>query len=130
MASSSRSPGRRTPESCMQALKIASNARPSAALLQAAVAFVITLALWATSLYDVTLPQVTAAFILCWIPWAAYQAWSHGMRERIPLFSLIGVVYWLAYAVPLFWLRHDISLATGRHQLSEDAITRSLYLVI
>ena len=114
----------------MQALKIASNARPSAALLQAAVPFVITLALWATSLYDVTLPQVTAAFILCWIPWAAYQAWSHGMRERIPLFSLIGVVYWLAYAVPLFWLRHDISLATGRHQLSEDAITRSLYLVI
>jgi hypothetical protein len=114
----------------MPVLKIANNAGTSPVLLHTGVPFVITLALWATSLYDVTLPEVIAAFILCWIPWAAYQGWSHGMRERMPLFSLIGVMYWLAYAVPLFWLRHDIGLVTGRHQLSEDAITRSLYLVI
>src|ERR1017187_6589087 len=115
-------------EYCMQALKIANNARTSPVLLYTGVPLIITVALWATSLYDVTLPQVIAAFILCWIPWAAYQEWSHGMRERIPLFVLIGVIYWLAYAVPLFWLRHDIALVTGNHQLPEDAITRSLYL--
>src|ERR1017187_5733813 len=89
----------------MQALKIANNARTSPVLLYAGVPLIITVALWATSLYDVTLLQVIAAFILCWIPWAAYQEWSHGMRDRIPLFCFIGVMYWLAYAVPLFWLR-------------------------
>ena len=114
----------------MQALKIANNAKTSPVLLYAGVPVIITVALWATSLYDVTLPQVIAAFILCWIPWAAYQEWSHGMRDRIPLFVLIGVMYWLAYAVPLFWLRHDIALVTGNHQLPEDAITRSLYLAV
>jgi hypothetical protein len=114
----------------MQVLKIANNAKTSPVLLYTGVPLIITLALWATSLYDVTLPQVVAAFILCWIPWAAYQEWSRGMRERIPLFFLIGVMYWLAYAVPLFWMKHDIGLITGWHQLSEDAITRSLYLVV
>ena len=114
----------------MQALKIANNARTLPVLLYTGVPLIITAALWATSLYDVTLPQVIAAFILCWIPWAAYREWVRGTRERIPLFVLIGVMYWLAYAVPLFWLKHDINLITGRHQLSEDAITQSLYLVI
>lgn len=114
----------------MQALKVANNARTSPVVLYTGVPLIITAALWATSLYDATLPQVIAAFILCWIPWAAYREWVRGTREKIPLFVLIGVGYWLAYAVPLFWLRHDISLVTGRHQLSENAITQSLFLTV
>jgi hypothetical protein len=113
----------------MQAFKIANSARTSP-VLNTVVPFIITVVLWATSLYEVTVPQVIAAFILCWIPWTAYQEWSHGTRDRISLFALIGLMYWLAYAVPLFWLRHDIGLVTGYHQLSEDAITRSLYLSV
>src|ERR1700723_1164770 len=104
------------------------NARSLPVLLYAGGPAIITVALWATSLYDVTLPQVIAAFILCWIPWAAYQQWVRGPREKIPLFVLIGVMYWLAYALPLFWLRHGINLVTGRHQLSDNAVTQSLYL--
>ncbi len=114
----------------MQVLKIANNPRSRPVLLYAGVPLVITAVLWATSLYDVSLPQAIAAFILCWIPWAAYREWVRGTREKIPLFVLIGIMYWMAYAIPLFWLRHDITLVTGRHQLSENAITQSLYLVV
>jgi hypothetical protein len=114
----------------MQVLKIANNARTWPVLLYAGVPLITTAVLWATRLYEVSLPQVIAAFILCWIPWAAYREWVRGTREKIPLFALIGVVYWLAYAVPLFWLKHSISLVTGKHQLSENAITQSLYLVV
>ena len=114
----------------MQVLKIANNARTWPVLLYACVPLIITAVLWATSLYEVSPPQVIAAFLLCWIPWAAYREWVKGTREKIPLFALIGVVYWLAYAVPLFWLKHDIRLVTGKHQLSENAITQSLYLVV
>ncbi len=99
-------------------------------LLYAGVPLIVTAVLWATSLYEVSLPQVIAAFILFWIPWAAYREWVRGAREKIPLFALIGVVYWVAYAVPLFWLKHGISLVTGKHQLTENAITQSLYLVV
>ena len=114
----------------MQAFKIANKASTFPVLLSSGGPLVVTGLLWATSLYDVTLPQIVAAFILCWIPWAAYQEWARGTREKIPLFVLIGAMYWMAYAVPFFWLRHDIGLVTGSHQLSEDAITQALYLVI
>ena len=114
----------------MQVLKIANNAKTSPVLLYTGVPLIITAGLWATSLYDATLPQVIAAFILCWVPWAAYQEWVRGTREKIPLFVLIGVMYWLAYAVPLFWTKHQINQITGMHELSENAITESLYLVV
>jgi len=114
----------------MQGVKVANKASTLPALLYSGGPLVITGLLWATSLYDVTLLQVVAAFILCWIPWAAYQEWSRAAREKIPLFALIGGMYWLAYAVPLFWIKPQIKLITGWHQLSSNAITQSLYLAI
>ena len=99
-------------------------------LLYAGGPLIITFALWSTSFYDTTPPQIIAAFILSWIPWAAYQKWRRGPKEKIPLFALISAMYWIAYVVPLFWTKHEISLITGGHQLSEDSITQSLYLVI
>jgi hypothetical protein len=114
----------------MQVLKIANNTRTRPVLLHAGIPLIITAVLWATSLYEVSLPQVIAAFILSWIPWAAYREWFRGTRETIPLFALISAVYWLAYAVPLFWLKHGMHLVTGKHQISENAITQSLYLVV
>ena len=114
----------------MQALKTGNKVNTSPVLLYAGVPFIITAVLWATSLYDVTLPQVIAAFILCWIPWAAYQRWVREAKETIPLFASIGAMYWMAYAVPLFWTKHQIDLVTGVHRLSENAITQSLYLVV
>ena len=104
----------------MQVLKIANNARTWPVLLYAGVPLIITAVLWATSLYEVSLPQVIAAFILCWIPWAAYREWVKGTREKIPLFALIGVVYWLAYAVPLFWLKHDIRSGHGKTSIIRE----------
>jgi hypothetical protein len=114
----------------MQAFKVAKSARTSPILLYTGVPLLITAALWATSINEITLPQKIAAFVLCWIPWGAYREWSRGTRETIPLFFLVGAMFWLAYAPPLFWLRHDVSLITGGHQLSDDAITRSLYLAV
>jgi hypothetical protein len=91
---------------------------------------IVTLLLWATSLYFTTTPQIAAAFILGAIPWVAYQKWLHGPREKIPLFVLISAMYWIAYVIPLFWTKHEINLVGGGHQLSGDSITGSLCLVV
>ena len=99
-------------------------------LLCAVGPLIVTFVLWATSVYDTTVPQLLAAFILSAIPWVAYQEWRRGPREKIPLFALISAMYWIAYAIPLFWTRHEINLIVGRHQLSDDSITQSLYLVV
>jgi hypothetical protein len=98
--------------------------------LYAGVPLLITGLLWASSRYDLSVTQVLASFLLCWIPWAAYQQWSSGDRDGLPLFALIATMYWLAYALPLFWSDHGIGLVTGFRVLSEDAITESLCLAV
>jgi hypothetical protein len=114
----------------MRVHKIPNAARSSPVFFYAGIPLIVTAALWATSLNDVSLPQIVAVFLLCWIPWTAYKRWSNGTREGIPLLFLVGAVYWAAYALPLFWLRHEINLVTGGHELSEEVITRALYLAV
>ena len=114
----------------MRVFKVPNAARNSPVLFYIGPPLIVTAALWATSLNDVSLPQIVAAFILFWMPWAAYQGWRIGTRTTIPLFCFLGAMYWAAYALPLFWLRHEINLVTGGHELSEEAITRALYLAV
>src|SRR6266704_1398614 len=90
----------------------------------------ITAALWWWTPYEVSFPQVGAAFILAWIPWAFYMKWNHGERREIPLFVLIAGMFWLAYALPLFLSSHNIALVTGKRQLSGVAVTESMYLAV
>src|ERR1700721_1491116 len=104
----------------MRTTERANNASAFHALLYAAGPLIITFVLWETSLYATTTPQIVAAFILTGIPWVAYQKWRLGPKDKIPLFALISVMYWIAYVLPLFWTRHEINLITGGHQLSEE----------
>src|ERR1700730_5139843 len=114
----------------MQTLKRTNNARSSQALFSVVAPLIITFALWGTSLHDTTIPQIAAALILSAIPWVAYQKWQRGPKDRIPLFVLVSAMYWIAFAIPLFWTKHEINLIGGGHQLSEDSITETLYLVL
>jgi len=83
-----------------------------------------------TSSYDVSVAQVVAALLLCWMPWAAYRNWLRGDRNGIPLFAFLAAMFWVAYAVSFFWTKHVVSGVFGRRVLMESAITDSLYLAI
>jgi len=98
--------------------------------LYAGVPILATAFLYATSAYELSFLEMFAAFCLCWIAWVSYQHWRHQGRAGIPLFALIAGVYWLVYALPLFWGDHAIGLVTGYHPLSEASITASLYLAL
>jgi hypothetical protein len=90
----------------------------------------VTTLLWWSSPYEVSASQAGAAFILAWIPWDSYRRWDQGEKREIPLFVLIASMFWLSYALPLFWSGHNIALVTGKHQVSDDAVTKSLYLAV
>ena len=94
------------------------------------VPLLVTVLLWYSSPYELTLAEATAALLLCWLPWASYRNWDRGDRRDIPLFALLAGMYWLAFAVPLFWASHEMILIRGRRPLSEGAITASLYLAV
>lgn len=104
------------------------NKRP--VFLYAGVPLALTLLLWLSSPYEVSMSQAGAAFILAWVPWALYQKWKQGDRREIPLFVFVTGMFWLAYAVPLFWSSRDMALIDGKHHLSEDSLGNSLYLVV
>lgn len=108
----------------------AATSRKWPVLLYAGVPAIVTALLWATSPYELSLTQVFAVFLLCWIPWAAYQQWSRGDRQDLPLFAMIATMYWLAYGLPLFWSDHGIGLVTGYRVLSEEAITEALFVAV
>lgn len=99
-------------------------------ILDIGVPVVITVLLAYSSPYELTLAQTAAAFLLCWIPWNAYRTWNRGKRKEVPLFALIATMYWLAYALPLFWASRELGSVWGRRLLSERAITASLYLAL
>jgi hypothetical protein len=99
-------------------------------VLDVGVPLLVTILLWYSSPYDVTLAEIGAAFLLGWLPWASYRNWYRGERKEIPLFALLAGMYWLAYVVPLFWASHEVKLVAVRRPLSERAITASLYLAV
>jgi hypothetical protein len=99
-------------------------------VLNVAVPLLVTALLAYTSFYTVSLPQFAAAWLLCWMPWKAYRDWLRGKRQEIPLFAMLGACFWLAYAVPLFWGKHEVGGVFGRRILTETGVTDSMYLAV
>jgi hypothetical protein len=91
-----------------------------------------TLFLWLSRADEVDLIQGTLAFLLLLMPWSAYLRWRNGTRDRLPLFALLSLMYWLYYAVPLFWgdrVISDVSTPLGR-ELPDEAFTTTMALVV
>ena len=96
----------------------------------AIVPIIVTVLLSYSSPYSVTPAQTLVAFLLCWLPWVSYRKWDRGDKINFPLFAFLAGMYWLSYAVPLFWASHQMISVWGRRPLSEGAITASLYLAL
>jgi hypothetical protein len=89
----------------------------------------ITLLLWLTSAHEISFLQVACAWLLAGLPYSAYLSWKRNRRFQVPLFVIVAVVYWLYFAVALFWGKHTQSTAlSGEIALSSDAITQAMLM--
>jgi hypothetical protein len=81
--------------------------------------------LWFTRANDVSMTQLSIALALLIVPSASYNHWRRTERERIPLFAILSCMYWLYYAVGLFWVEPTIYIRTFAlpRALSESAVT-------
>lgn len=92
---------------------------------------IITGFLWLTSPNPVTIIQAAAGFILMMMPWTTYRKWRQLKETEVPLFSLIAGIYWLYYALPLFWGdRYAISNFKQGIAITEEAITAAMLMVL
>ena len=99
-------------------------------LLDPTVPLVVTGCFWFMSLYPVALSQVSAAFLLAYFPWVLYRRWLRTDRQEFPLLALILAMYWLAYALPLFWNGRQFFTSRGAHYVSGPSLTKALFLAV
>ena len=67
---------------------------------------VITAVCWLTSGNDITITQGIIGFLLLLVPWWSYNTWASRKQQDLPLFAMIAFMYWLYFALPLFWSNH------------------------
>ncbi len=61
-----------------------------------------TALLWWVSANPISAREFAMATLLLLLPWYSYCRWQKEGRLRLPLFALLGLAYWAAFAMPLF----------------------------
>ncbi len=89
-----------------------------ALVLAKIVPLVVTTLLWLTRANQVTYAQLLLVFALIYLPWQAYVNWRKGGRNELPVFAAVGAMYFLYYAVALFW--GDLSVTALRLELRQS----------
>jgi len=76
--------------------------------------------------------QWILAFVLLQIPWLAYLNWKRRADEKIPVFALISFLYWVYFALALFWgARTPSGVETPfEKEVPQEAVTWSLAMVV
>jgi hypothetical protein len=83
-----------------------------------------------TTLNSISVPQLAAAYGLLLIPWWSYAAWKRQREVALPFLACVAFMFWVFYAVPLFWgdrIRPGLS-NTGF--VTDDSITASMWLAL
>ena len=97
-----------------------------------AVPAAITYFLWTTRSNEVTPVELLLSLGLIFVPWQTYLLWRRKGREELPLFSILASMYFLYYAIPLFW--GDLTIADQRSPqnrvVSSEAITSALEMAL
>ncbi len=88
--------------------------------------------LWLTRANEVTVVEVLLALLLSYIPWRSYLSWKSSEKSDLPVFSMIALMYWLFYVVPLFWEPHTISeiYSPVSRELSDAGITKAMLMAV
>jgi hypothetical protein len=92
----------------------------------------VTLAFWLLSPNDILWLQLLLAFLLLVMPWVAYLNWKKKSDDKLPIFALFAFMYWVYYALALFWgARTPSGVATpSERSVSDTAISWSLGLAV
>lgn len=81
---------------------------------------------------EISLSQWLLAAVLLLMPWVSYLGWKRQSNDLLPLFSIISFVYWIFYAMSLFWGFRTVSGVDSPidTQLSSQSVTTALGLTV
>ena len=81
--------------------------------------------LWVTRTSPVTTLGVLYAFLLLLFPWGSFLSWRQQNRGGLPVFAMVGLVYWWWFAVGMFWLNR-----TGRRIVDTESIDDAISMAL
>lgn len=89
---------------------------------------VISLVSYLISPNDISWIQLLFAFVLLQIPWTAYLNWKKRDDEKLSIFAVISLMYWIYYSLALFWGSRTVSgmQSSFEENVPPEAITWSL----
>jgi hypothetical protein len=92
----------------------------------------VNLTLYALGPNEILWIQWVLALVLLQIPWLAYLNWKRRADEQLPVFAVISFMYWIYYALSLFWGARTVSGVNGPFErlVSEESLTWSLVLAV
>jgi hypothetical protein len=96
--------------------------------MYAAPPLLISLTFYLISPNEISWAHFLLALALLQIPWTAYLVWKQRDDQRLPIFAIISLMYWIYYALALFWGSRTISgmQSAFEEDVPVEAITWSL----
>jgi hypothetical protein len=91
---------------------------------------VVTGALWALAAHEVSPLSVATVFALFAIPWFAYCRWQDSDQHNFPLFPMVAGMYFISYALPLFWGERSMQTFVGTRVFSAESLQQPMNLVL
>jgi len=88
----------------------------------------VTFLMWLARLNQLTLFEFMGAAGLLTAAWGPYYSWRKAGERYLPLFPMLSFMYWIYYALSLFWGQHD--RYTPRGQLSDQSIELAMLLAV
>ena len=71
---------------------------------------------------------VLYAFLLLLFPWASFLSWRQQNRGGLPVFAMVGFVYWWWFAIGMFWLER--TLWVGRRIIDTESVDGAMWLAL
>jgi hypothetical protein len=86
--------------------------------------------LWVTRTSPVTTVGLLYAFLLLLVPWASFLRWRQQNRGGLPVFAMLGFVYWWWFAVGMFWLDRIFGFGSGRRIIHTESVDAAILLAL
>jgi hypothetical protein len=88
----------------------------------------VTFLMWSIRLNELTLFEFLAAAGLLGAAWAPYYRWKLAGERYLPLFAMLSFMFWVYYALPLFW--GDRRGYATRGEFSHESIEKAMLLAV
>jgi hypothetical protein len=87
-----------------------------------------TFLMWLIRLNELTVFEFLAATGLLAIAWVPYYRWRAAGERYLPLFAILSFMFWVYYALALFW--GDRRNYTAHGELSQPSIEQAMLLAV